>query len=716
MHKNSTYNIIRPLLFLLFLAGDLFAYQVVTAQEQKKLIINKTEQLNSVPTEDSTLVSDSVKVLTGKELQKHIRDSIKTYKDSLLRATPRVLRTYLFNDKTVYQRMFLWKTDTYFNNPKLIKPDTLFNDNFEDLPQYRNDVNAVSLGVSGSAMQYFNYFKREEFELFPFLTPYLPYTYTTDNFRFYNVKTPYTEFYYDGTLFANKKKEETNIKFLHTQNFTPNFNFNILYQRYGANGMLTNEKTDDRTFALTANYIGKRYVAQGGYIFSRVKRTENGGVSDLSMVTDTIVDIRTVPVILSDANTLLKRNTFFISHSYGVPLNLFKKSDTTSIADGTVTYFGHYGEYSTYTKSYTDNISTSNTEARDFYNNNFYINPTVSADSARVMRLENRLYIKVQPWSKEAIVSNLDAGIGFQILSLYGFNRDYFIAGNKNIKQNNSYLYFGASGQFRKYFSWNGLGKYNITGYYKNNFSIDGNMKFSVYPGNLKQGMHLNASVSISTRRPDYFYNHYYSNHYKWDNNFSNTTNTKVEVKFEIPDWKLEMFAGYALLNNNIYLDSLVNVCQNTQSMSIFTAYLKKDFTVWKLHFDNKILFQHSSDDDVVPLPKVSLNLRYYLEFDLVKNVLKSQLGANATFYTKYYSPGYSPALGLFYNQNKMEIGGKPYLDIFVNFQWKRACIFVKFINAAQNTLTNKEYFSAYRYIKPQTSLKFGVYWPFYLH
>ena len=609
--------------------------------------------------------------------------------------------------------MFLWKNDTYFNNAELIKPDTLFNDNYEDLPLYRNDVNAVSLGVAGSAMEYFNFFKRENFQLFPFLSPYLPYTYTPENMRFYNVKTPYTELCYYGTLFANKKKEETNIKFLHTQNFTPAFNFNILYQRFGANGMLDNEKTDNRTFAITGNYLGKKYVAQGGYIFSRVKRDENGGISDLSMVLDTIIDVRTIPVYLSNANTQIKRNTFFISHSYGVPLNFFRKKDTLAVGDGTVTYFGHYGEYSTYSKLYTDEIGISDNSQREFYNNNFFINPTKSYDSVRVMRFENRFYIRLQPWAKEAIVSKLDAGLGYQLLNIYGFEHQFFLRGNHNIKQNNIYSYFGASGQFRNYFSWNGLGIYNLSGYYKNDFSLDANVKLSAYP--FKEGIHLTGHLGISNKRPDYFYNHYYSNHYVWNNDFDKTTETKIEAKLEIPHWKMELFFGYSMLNNNIYLDTLANAMQNKEAMSIMSAYVQKNFKLWKFHFDHRALFQLSSKQEVVPLPKISLNLRYYLEVELVKNVLTSQIGADATFYTKYYIPGYSPALGLFYNQHDMETGEKPYLNIFVNLQWKRACIFVKYINATQNKLTNKEYFSAYRYIKPQSSLKFGIYWPFYL-
>ncbi len=666
---------------------------------------------------DSTLVAaDSVDIfarpqLTKKEMKRAIRDSIWARKDSIIRATPRLLDTYLFKGDVTNQRMFVWNTDGYFNNPTVVNPDTTYNDYFHELPYLKEDAGAVYLGVAGSAMLPYNYFKREELDIFPFASPYLPYSYSVETMPFYNVKTPYTELGYWGTLFANKQKEETNIRFLHTQNFTPAFNFNILYKRYGGNGMLENESTDNRTFAITGNYLGKRYIAQAGYIFNRVKRDENGGISDLSMVLDTIVDLRTVPVRLNDASSKYKKNTIFLTHSYGIPIR-FKKNDTTAVGEGTMAYIGHTGEFSTYTRSYDDNIAMTDTVAREFYNNKFFINPTATSDSVRVMNLENRLFIKLQPWAREAIVSGLEGGVGYQHLSYYKFSPEMLMSGNRNVKENNLYLYFGARGSVKQYFQWEGFGKYYLAGYNRNDFSIGGKIKVSFYP--ISQGIHITGKIDVSQQRPAFFYNNYYSNHYVWENDFDKTTNTSVQGKMTIPAYGMEAFFGYSLLNNNIYLDTLGNAVQNTESMSVMTAWLRKDFRLWKVHMENKILFQLSSKQEVVPLPKLALNLRYYLEFNLVKNVLSAQIGADATFNTDYYGQAYSPASGLFYNQRDEKIGGTPYIDVFVNLQWKRASIFVKWVNAGQDW-PDSDYFSANRYVRPQTALKFGIFWPFYL-
>ena len=412
-----------------------------------------------------------IKVYTPKELRRMKRDSVRKRTDSIIRNTPRVLDTYVFADSIKYTRIFSWKHDTYLNNQEVMKIDTGFNYHFHDLPFHRDDINAQYLGVSGSAALPFNYHNRQEHDLFPFFSPYMTYTYMPETMPFYNTKTPYTELGYTGTLLANRQKSEDNIHFLHTQNFTPKFNFAILYNRNGGGGLLQNEKTDFRTFAITGNYLGEKYIAQGGYIFSRLKRQENGGIEDLTMVSDTTIDVRTVPVYLSDANSIMRRNTFFITHSYGIPIRWKaerdslgnKIPDTLKTDKGTVTYFGHYGEYSVYSRSYTDYITDSIGRSR--YRNIFLLNPTQSADSARVMNLENRFFIKVQPWNADAVVSNLDGGIGHQMLSFYGFQPEFFISGNQNKTYNNIYAYFGAGGKFRKYFAWNARAKADIAGY-----------------------------------------------------------------------------------------------------------------------------------------------------------------------------------------------------------------------------------------------------------
>ena len=182
-----------------------------------------------------------------------------------------------------------------------------------------------------------------------------------------------------------------------------------------------------------------------------------------------------------------------------------------------------------------------------------------------------------------------------------------------------------------------------------------------------------------------------------------------------IPKWKLAASFGYALLNNNIYYDTLGIVRQNTTPMSVLTAELKKDFKLGPVHLDHKAMFQLSSNEEVMPLPMLALNLRYYLQFTVVKNVMQMQIGANALYTTRWYAPAYNPVLGVFHNQNQEKYGNCPYIDIFVNIQWKRVSLFVKGVNINMGWPNKSaDYFTAAGYIGSQRAVKFGITWPFW--
>ena len=74
------------------------------------------------------------------------------------------------------------------------------------------------------------------------------------------------------------------------------------------------------------------------------------------------------------------------------------------------------------------------------------------------MKFENRIFAKLQPWSSDAVVSSINAGIGDRILSHYLFQPSGWISPVKNTVWNSLYLYGGAGGNFRQFLSWNAEG------------------------------------------------------------------------------------------------------------------------------------------------------------------------------------------------------------------------------------------------------------------
>lgn len=654
-------------------------------------------------------VTDSVR-MSARQLRKAERERKRALKDSLKSLKPLILTTYALPDSLKVRRLISWKQDPYFNNISMLNPDTTYNENFQDLPQYRKDAGATYLGVSGSAAQYHNYFLREDNRYFKAAAPYALYSFYPENLPFYNVKTPVTELGYSGTLLASRLTEESNVRFMHTQNISPEFNFNIHYKRYGAKGLLLNEETDNRNLAISTNYLGKKYLMHSGYIYQGIKRGENGGVTDDKIILDTLVDPRTISVTFSEAKNVFKRNTFFINQSYGI--RLLKSKDTTDKDAGTVAYLGHSSEYTTYRRVYTDKISSSDLDAVKFYDNKFYINPSSSYDSTRVSIFENKAYIRLRPWADDAIISRIEGGAGYQSIKVFSNKPEFENNPAVNDSYNNLFLYAGASGKFRKYFGWEGFGKYSPAGYFANDFLFEGKVRISLYP--IKEGIHLSGKISLENAEPNWYEKSIYSNHYKWDNSFGKTTTSRIEGNLDIPSFKLRLFAGYELVTNKIYYDTLGVVRQSGETVNILSAYLQKDIKLGAFHMNNRILAQISSNDTIVPLPLISANLRYFFEFDLVKGVLRSQMGADATWNTRYYAPAWNPALSVFQLQNIREIGNTPYIDLFVNLQWKRASIFIKYENAFLGW-PSSDYFSALHYIRPQSAIKFGIHWPFYV-
>ena len=691
-----------------------------------------------------------------------IKDSIKAHRDSVRESIPRILETFAFPDSLQYKRIVTWKHDRDFHNMVELREqwqDTSYNVHFFDYPFMRQDVGVSWLGVAGSPVEPYNYFKRKTNQDAPFFTPYQSWSYTPEDLPNYNTKTPYVELAYWGTLFANQDKEESDVKVLVTQNITPELNFTLQYTNFSGRGMLHREGTKYRTLVASTNYVGKKYLMHTGYIYNRIERNENGGLIDQSMIRDTTVDAREIDVYLKEASSMLRTNTVYLDQSYRIPFNFIEKlkgrkerkaekarrdsimasgdsvaiealksqmeaelakeqekADTATLdKDITSAFIGHSSEYAVFRRSYSDKINDD--FGKQFYNDRFYINPTTSHDSLRVMRLDNKVFIRLQPWKDDGIVSKLDVGIGDKLLNFYTFTPSSYLTGAQNVVQNSLYLYAGAQGQYKKYLEWNASGKYNFLGYEINDFNINANVLFKFYPFRKDRNspLALKAHFETNLSEPNYYDQHLYTNHFAWNNSFGKISTTKVMAELAIPRWRLDASFGYALLGNNIYYDDQGIARQNSTPMSVMSATLRKDFTLWKFHFDNRLLFQLSSNEEVMPLPMLALNLRYYLEFDVVKNAMKMQIGAHGTFTTKWYAPGYNPVLGVFHNQHEREYGNCPYIDAFVNIQWKRVSLFVKAVNVNMGWPNKKaDYFSADGYINTQRAFKFGISWPFW--
>ena len=657
-----------------------------------------------------------------------IKDSLKHIKDSILENTPRILETAYLPDSLYYKRLVAWKHDRYFNRVEPFVWDTTFNYHFHDYPYLKEDIGGTSLGMTGSAVQTYNFFKREDpRSTVSYYAPYESWTYTPSSIPMFNTKTPYTELAYYGNILNSETTSNYDIRIFTTQNIVPALNVALEFKTYGGAGILQNSKARNKTAFATANYLGKRYLAHGGIIWNSVNRAENGGLTDLNMVRDTTVkDVRELSVYLTTATNKYTKRTVFFDQSVRIPFSFIEdlkhRGDTAYVRkdslnkDLTSVFLGTSSEWSVYNKMYSDN--NLDQTAKAFYNNTFYINPLKSADSLHTMRLDNRVFLRFQPWHENAVVSKVEGGVGDRYQSHYDIRPGSYLYKQKSAKWNSVYAYAGAEGRLSRYFEWDALGELNFAGHDAGDFFLQGQAKISVFPfrRDSLSPISLTARFETDLKEPDFYEQYMYANHYMWDNDFSKTSTTRIQGSLDFPKWKIYASAGYALLANNIYHDSLGVIRQNKEAMSVLTAALRKDFHLGILRMENSVLFQVSSNEEVVPLPRLAANLRWYLQFPVVReDVLKMQIGVDARYNTKWYAPGFNPVSGSFYNQREELYGETPLFDVFMNLQWKQACVFLKMENAGQGWPMKKhDYFSAHHYIHPPRIVKFGITWPFY--
>lgn len=621
------------------------------------------------------------------------------------------LNSSYFNDSLNRIRLFAWNINTYTNIPARVKLDTGQRNVQRGYPFYKDGhVGAVYLGNVGGAAIDFDFFKVKPQTPFFFQNVYQHFVGTPENIKFYNTKVPYSNVRYATA--GNKTTAEELFGLTIAQNINPALSVGINYDRWGTKGLYKNQRSKNKDFSGYLSYLGTHYTAYLGYIYNIADVQENGGLANEKNVLDTTMKPEFMNVRLRKAGNLVKSNTFFLSQTYSIPLSDNSNFEKDGIYDGPALLAGLYTKYSTYERVYTDDTTGIRSWGNKFYYKNFYIDPAKSYDSTRLREIDNRAYIQLHPYTNNSLLNLIGGGIGYQHLKYYMFNLNNYLFGASSTKHYNVYTYAFASGKFRKYIDWSGLGKLVLAGYNAGDISANGKVAFSAYPWGRE--VKLEGDVSFNTITPDFYMQNYFSNHFAWSNSFSRTIDTRLEAKLTIPYIDMEIGARQAIINDYLYFDSAALPQQASGVVSVTSAYVQKDLALGNFHIDGQVLFQKSSREEVLPLPKITANVGVYLQFNVVKNVLSSQVGVDVNYNTAYYMYDYNPAVGQFHLQTNRKVGNYPWLDAFANFKWKRAALFVKVRNVGKDFVGGYDYFSAYGYPRVPLQFQYGVSWSFY--
>lgn len=253
----------------------------------------------------------------------------------------------------------------------------------------------------------------------------------------------------------------------------------------------------------------------------------------------------------------------------------------------------------------------------------------------------------------------------------------------------------------------------------------DADINFALFGDTVR----LQASGFFHRLNPTFYYRHYHSKHFWWDNDdMSKIIHTRVEGKFGYEKTKTTVRVAFDNIKNHTFFamgynvtddfgrtGNTLSVVQKSGAISLLTLELQQKLKLGPLHWDNVITYQKSSDDMALPVPDLNIYTNLFLRFKIAR-VLKCDFGADARFFTKYYAPDYSPALGQYAVQtgeHRTEVGNYPIVNVYANFHLQRTRFFVMMshINAGQG---KPDYFLAPHYPLNQRIFRFGVSWNFY--
>ena len=389
-----------------------------------------------------------------------------------------------------------------------------------------------------------------------------------------------------------------------------------------------------------------------------------------------------------------------------------------------VTSFIHTMKLDNYKRIY----QAYNTPA-DFYADNYVAGPYAGDsiyDKTSHLRLQNTFAISMlegfNKWAKAGVKAFVTSDLRRFVLpssdsntATTSYNEHNLSVGGQLSKTEGKTLHYNVTAE-----TWllgEDLGQLKIDGAVDLNFPLFGDT------------VTLAAKGFFHRNNPTFYYRHYHSRHFWWDNTslskelhsrveglFSyRKTNTTLRVAFDEIQNYTYLAMGYNFADDHSRKGNTMEVRQKGGAITLLTLSLAQNFKLGPLNWENVITYQKSTDNDVLPVPDLNIYTNLYLRFKIAQ-VLKCDFGADGRYFTKYYAPDYSPALGQYAVQtgdNRVQTGNYPLVNIYANFHLKHTRFFVMMshVNAGSG---NRQYFLTPHYPLNQRVFRFGLSWNFF--
>ncbi len=650
----------------------------------------------------------------------------------------------------IHDRIRIWNLTDDFTLVDSARIDTALSGFQADYEMFKYSFSNTFTGNTGGPFNSNLLTHRKSFNEFIFVSPLRVFLTQPEDLTFYNTKTPYTNLTFIHS--DPSRRAEENFRASFTQNINKDWNYGLEYYILSSVGLYNAQQVDNRNFKFFMSYSGEKYSAEGAILYNKANQYENGGLLDDNE--DLVIHAKEleydqadiIPMKFNNATNNIENIQFFYNHSLGigkikmkkevavepepkdsmvmmndsVPLLPTKNKDVDEFTELPVSTVFHTLQISNYARNYNieslSNYFDSDKNMR-FYEN-VYNDSVQTADTTKYTLIKNTFQIKFNEEANSLLrfglrgyLSNEVKHYKFPIASPGLNSDDEAIYKNSDTTLVTSYVGGQIFKNLGKNFWWNAGAKMYFQGYRSGDMQVDGqiNTMYRVF----KDTAGVYAKGKLELRTAEFLEQQYSSNHFVWDNSFKQEKNITLEAGLKLPTRNLSLSWQSRTMTDYVYWNQDALPTQTTKVISAFQITLLKKFRWGPFNSNNQLAYQYSSDQSIYPLPEFAGFSSNYFNFYLAKRVLNIQMGADVRYQTAFYAPAYMPATGQFYNQNDVEIGNYPFIDLFLNIQLKRARVFIKADHINQSFM-DRNYFISKGYAYQPTRIRYGISWNFY--
>ena len=541
----------------------------------------------------------------------------------------------------------------------------------------------------------------------------------------YQSVLPYSEIRYVMT--SVDKEQHLNFKF--GRQISPRLFVSFAINSDFSPGVFKNNKTLNNYVWINAHYLTKnhRYGLMAYFYRNKLEMQENGGiVNDENYISHSESDNSVIPTNLSNATNLIKStgagleqyfnllsqttqiktakndSISFDSLSVNLDTTIVKQEEKTR--KFTMGRICHHFSYQL-NQLYYNESSPSVAFYQPF---DTLLNTAKSTDTTIVQSFKNTLKWNNLGYKKynDDIPLYLYAGLSYNFSQVKLYN---YLEDSTSTMRNYNQLSVNGGIIINLFKSTRITGQAELItlGYQIGDFDIKGQWKQYVGTSSKNWGL-ATFDAEIRRQSANWFEESYYSNHFRWENDFKAATYLTFDLKYNYKTYSIGV--KQTSISQYIYFGTDALPTQYDGMFSIREAYLSFYKSLWRFEFEGFACVQKASNENVMHLPLFLGRLRVGYSQPIFHKAATIQPSITVQYFTKYHADAYMPATRTFYLQNDVEIGNYPFIDMALSIKVKKANIYVSYSNMFLLT-GNYDSFIAPHYPMRDSKFFIGINW-----